>query len=52
MYLDNPLNGQGPWFIVHIVPFAFYVCHLAKMAHSKLSPLFFHKVSELHIHEM
>ena len=34
MHLDDRLNGQGPWSIVHIVPFVFYVCHLAKMAHS------------------
>ena len=34
MHLDDGLNGQGPWSIVHIVPFALYVCHLAKMAHS------------------
>ena len=34
MHWDDRLNGQGPWSIVHIVPFAFYVCHLAKMAHS------------------
>ena len=34
MHLDDRLNGQGPWSIVHIVPFALYECHLAKMAHS------------------
>ena len=34
MNLDDRLNGQGPWSIVHIVPFALYECHLAKMAHS------------------
>ena len=46
MNLDDRLNGQGPWSIVHIVPFAFYVCHLAKIAHSSLSSLFFQKLSE------
>ena len=29
MHLDDRLNGQGPWSIVHIA-FALYVCHLIK----------------------
>ena len=38
---------HGPLFILlHLHPFAFYVCHLSKMAHSNLSSLFFQKVSE------
>ena len=28
MHWDDRLNGQGPWSIVHIVPFAFYVMYV------------------------
>ena len=38
---------HGPLFILFHLHFMYvYVCHLAKMAHSNLSPLFFQKVSE------